>query len=93
MWKRRYGIFEFVSFNVLSNFCFDNLTVARLNEYQSSSDLDSCFRCLILKQTPPPKAVKKATPAKAAKAASAVKNGAAKKAESEDDGDDDSGEF
>lgn len=85
MWKRRYGTFEF--------FCFDTLRVARLNEYQSSSDLDSCFRCLILKQTPPPKAVKKATPAKAAKAASAVKNGAAKKAESEDDGDDDSGEF
>lgn len=45
---------------------------------------------MILKQTPPPKAVKKATPAKAAKAAPAIKNGAAKKAESEDD---DSGEF
>lgn len=38
--------------------------------------------------------MKKATPAKAAKPAPAVKNGAAKKAESEDDdGDDDSGEF
>lgn len=48
---------------------------------------------MLLKQTPPPKAVKKATPAKAAKAAPAIKNGAAKKAESEDDDDDDSGEF
>lgn len=38
--------------------------------------------------------MKKATPAKAAKPAPAVKNGAAKKAESEDDdGDDNSGEF
>lgn len=28
MWKRRYGIFEFVSFKDLSNFCFHILTVA-----------------------------------------------------------------
>lgn len=42
---------------------------------------------LFLLQTPPPKAVKKATPAKPTPA---VKNGtAAKKAESEDEGEDD----
>lgn len=41
-------------------------------------------------QTPPPKAVKKATPAKK----TPVKNGVgAKKAESEDDDDDDSGKW
>lgn len=49
---------------------------------------DRLWQCLFSLQTPPPKAVKKATPAKATKATPAIKNGAAaKKAESEDDDD------
>ena len=49
----------------------------------------TCLFFPLFLQTPPPKAVKKATPAKGTPA---IKNGAAaKKAESEDDDDDDSG--